>query len=60
MLKSVGYDKERKVLITELTNNALYEYYMVPLSEYNSLMNAPSLGEYYNTHIKKYAYKKLR
>ncbi len=60
VLKSVGYDKNKKVLETELVNQALYEYYKVPVSEYANLMNSPSLGEYYNKHIKKYCYKKLR
>lgn len=60
VLKSVGYDKNKKVLETELVNNALYEYYKVPASEFSNLMQAPSLGEYYNKSIKKYPYKKLR
>lgn len=60
VLKSVGYDKNKKVLETELVNDALYEYYKVPFSEYTNLMKSSSLGEYYNKHIKKYRYKKLR
>lgn len=60
VLKSVGYDKDKKVLETELVNNSLYEYYTVPASEYTNLMKSPSLGEYYNKTIKKYPYKKLR
>ncbi len=60
VLKSVGYDKNKKVLETELVNDALYEYYKVPVSEFDNLMKAPSLGEYYNKRIKKYRYKKLK
>ena len=60
VLKSVGYDKNKKVLETELVNDSLYEYYKVPGSEYTNLMKSSSLGEYYNKHIKKYRYKKLR
>lgn len=60
VLKSVGYDEEKKVLETELINNAVYEYYKVPASEFFNLINAPSTGEYYNKNIKKYRYKKLR
>jgi lysyl-tRNA synthetase class 2 len=60
VLKSVGYDKDKKVLETELVNSTIYEYYQVPFSEYTNLMKSPSLGEYYNTHIKKYGYKKLK
>lgn len=59
VLKSVGYDKEKKVLETELVNDTIYEYYKVPVSEYANLINSASLGEYYNKHIKKYRYRKL-
>lgn len=60
VLKSVGYNKVLKLLETELVNDSLYEYYKVPEKEYNNLMKAESLGEYYNKCIKKYRYKKLR
>ena len=60
VLKSVGYDKDKKVLETELVNNAIYEYYKVPVSEYTNLMKSSSLGEYYNKRIKKYSYKMLK
>lgn len=60
VLKSVGYDKNKQVLETELVNDSLYEYYKVPFSAYTDLMKSPSLGEYYNKHIKKFRYKKLK
>lgn len=60
VLKAVGYDEKTTTLETELLNNALYEYYKVPAKEYNDLIKAPSLGEYYNKVIKKHKYKKLR
>lgn len=59
VLKSVGYDEDKKVLETELVNSSLYEYYNVPASEYTNLMESASLGKYYNKHIKKYRYKKF-
>ena len=60
VLKSVGYNKEKKILETELVNETIYEYYKVPIYEYTNLIKSSSLGEYYNKHIKKYRYKKLR
>lgn len=60
VLKSVGYDKDKKVLEIELVNNAIYKYYKVPVSEYTNLMKSSSLGEYYNKRIKKYSYKMLK
>lgn len=59
-LKSIGYNKKSKTLQTELINDNLYEYYAVPFSEFNNLMTASSIGEYYNKFIKKYKYKKLK
>jgi hypothetical protein len=60
VLKAVGYNKKTKTLETELLNDALYEYYQVPPKEYSDLIQASSLGEYYNKVIKKYKCKKLR
>ncbi len=60
VLKSVGYDKDKKVLEIELVNNAIYKYYKVPVSEYTNLMKSSSVGEYYNKRIKKYSYKMLK
>lgn len=60
ILKSVGYDEKRKILETELLNDSLYEYYKVPAKEYKDLLNAESLGGYYNQVIKKHKYKKLK
>jgi len=60
VLKSVGYDHERKILETEIVTEEVYEYYEVPLIEYKNLIKSPSLGEYYNKQIKKYAYKRIK
>ena len=60
VLKLVDYDKNKKVLEAELVNKSVYQYYKVPFSEYRNLMKSSSSGKYYNKHIKKYSYKKLR
>lgn len=60
VLKSVGYDKKKKILETEIVNNEVYAYYQIPYSAYYNLMKAPSLGKYYNEVIKKHPYKKLK
>jgi hypothetical protein len=60
VLKAIGYNERTQILETELVNNALYEYYKVSPQQYHSLIEASSLGEYYNKVIKKHKYKKLR
>lgn len=60
VLKSVGYNKKTKTLETELLNNALYKYYQVDYEEYKNLINASSLGKYYNQVTKKHRCRKLK
>jgi hypothetical protein len=52
-LKSVGYNEEKKLLEVEiLETGRVYQYKEVPLEEYMSFIEAPSLGIYYNKIIK--------
>jgi hypothetical protein len=48
----VGYDLASSVLEVELVGGRVYEYYDVPLSVYSELMNADSVGSYFNDHVK--------
>jgi hypothetical protein len=57
---SVGYDRDGLVLETELTSGAIYQYFDVPESVFLELMNADSLGKYYNKNIRNnYRYTQL-
>ncbi len=60
-LKSVSYIKEKNLLEVEiLETGSLYQYKNVPLEEYLSFMEAPSLRVYYNKVIKeKYEYNEV-
>lgn len=59
-LKSVGYDSNTSTLEIEF-HSGLYEYYNVPQSIYNGLMDAPSKGSYFHQNIKDvFKFKKLR
>jgi hypothetical protein len=54
-LESVGYSEESQVLEVEIKNTGrVYQYFEVPLMEYLNLINAPSVGEYYNEIKKKF------
>lgn len=51
-LKSVGYDRDRRVLEIEFQNGRVYRYHDVPPEEYEELMKAPSLGRYFIANIR--------
>jgi len=51
-LKSVGHDAQRRVLEIEFTNEGLYRYFDVPAEEHQALLEAKSLGTYFNEEIK--------
>jgi hypothetical protein len=52
LIRSVGYDLDASVLEVELMTGNVYEYYDVPLSVYDELMDAPSKGSYFNEFIR--------
>ena len=60
-IASIGYDENNNILEVEFNNGNVYEYYDVPLYEYEGLMSADSKGTYLNANIKKggYRYSKL-
>jgi hypothetical protein len=49
---SVGYDAGAGTLEVEFTSGSVYQYFDVPESEYEGLMNAGSKGRYFNRDIK--------
>jgi hypothetical protein len=59
-LASVGYDLESATLEVEFLKGAVYQYYGVPESVYNGLMNAPSKGRFLDQFVKKAGYSYSR
>jgi len=59
-LSAVGYDPKTKTMHIRFQSGRLYAYYDVPEDIYQDLMNADSLGSYFNSFIKgAFAYTKL-
>jgi hypothetical protein len=59
-VRSVGYDKKRRVLEVEVAGGAIYQYLDVPAREYFALVSADSVGRYYNQEIKEtYEFRKV-
>lgn len=52
-LASVGYDPSSETLEVEfVTTGKVYEYYNVPQFEFDRLLEAPSVGQYFNANIR--------
>lgn len=51
-VESVGYDEDSETLEVEFKNGTLYQYFDVPQSAFNGLVNADSVGAYLAENIK--------
>lgn len=59
-LLSVGYDPASETLEVEFRNQGVYQYYNVPQVVHEQLMQAPSIGSFFNANIRyAYAYQRL-
>lgn len=51
-LVSVGYDPTSEKLEVEFKSGLVYEYYNVPQFVYDQLMQAPSIGAFFNAQVR--------
>lgn len=52
-LASVGYDPNSETLEVEFaTSGKVYEYYNVPQFEFDRMLEATSIGQYFNANIR--------
>lgn len=59
-LSSIGYDSDNEILEIEFNHGGVYQYFGVPESEYDALMNASSHGKYFSANIRNdYEYEKI-
>lgn len=57
---SIGYNESLQTLRIQFHNGILYEYYNLPLVEFEQFMNSPSKGEYLSHNLRgKYPYNKI-
>jgi hypothetical protein len=52
VVRSLGYDRDKRVLEIEFHNDRVYQYFVVPHSIYQQLRAAPSFGRYFNEHVR--------
>jgi hypothetical protein len=51
-LASVGYNANAETLEVEFKNGHIYEYYNLPQFMFDQLMQAPSIGTFFNANIR--------
>jgi hypothetical protein len=51
-LHSIGYNSDSETLEVEFKNGHVYEYYNVPQFMHEQLMQAPSVGTFFNANIR--------
>jgi lysyl-tRNA synthetase class 2 len=51
-IKSFDYDAEKKLLNVSFGSGGVYQYHDVPPAIYKELMASPSVGQYFNAHIR--------
>jgi hypothetical protein len=60
-LRSVGYDLSASLLEAEFHSGEIYQYFDVPAELVLELLEADSIGRYFNAHIRpKFKFKKVR
>ena len=60
-IESIGYDEQNQIAYVRFLNGSEYMYKDVPQSEFDGLLNAPSIGIYFNKNYRDvYPYEKLQ
>jgi hypothetical protein len=56
-LSSVGYDEESATLEVAFNSGLVYHFYNVPAYLFSGLMQASSVGRYFDAYIRKRSYR---
>ena len=60
VIASLGYDPDAKILEVEFRTGRIYQYFPVPPSVHQALLNAESRGRYFNEQIREhYSYREV-
>ena len=51
-LLMIAYDLDRQILQLQFRDHANYNYFDVPADVYQELLDAPSIGGYFNRYIR--------
>ena len=59
LVASVGYDADEELLEVELQDAKVYQYREVPEATYQGLLNADSIGQYFNHYIRELSHVRI-
>jgi len=59
-IASVGYERDSSTLEVEFLNGSVYQYFGVPESIFEGLVNAPSKGSFLHHNVKAVGYSYTR
>ena len=59
-ISSIGFDRGSSTLEVQFLNGSIYQYFGVPESVFDGLMNAPSKGTFLDRFVKKAGYSFVR
>lgn len=54
-IQKISYNTDSKILSVTFQQGATYDYPSVPELEFHNLINAESVGKYFNKYIKPYS-----
>jgi len=52
VIAEIGHDPDTNILEVRFHNGRVYHHFLVPRSEYQALLNAESIGAYFNRFIR--------
>jgi hypothetical protein len=52
LIRSIGYDAALQLLELEFASGKVYQYLEVPESAHTDLLNAPSIGTFFNSAVR--------
>lgn len=58
-IHSIGYSAELKIIQVQFLSGSVYEYYDVPVNEYEAFLKADSKGKFLNRNLHKYKYRQV-
>ncbi len=61
LIKSMGYDKEKKIMEVEFSSDMIYQYNNFPEDLYNEIVNHKNIDKFFKINIvNRYHYKRLK
>jgi metal-dependent HD superfamily phosphatase/phosphodiesterase len=61
LIKSIGYDREKKIMTIEFTSDMIYQYNNFPEDLYDEIVSNKSIDKFFKINVvNKYHYNRLK